>query len=411
MDNSVSVGKQVATLRRLRGVTQRQLAQRAHVSLSLLTKVECGQVPASPAFIGAVARALRVDVPRITGQPYMERTSDGPLLLEALAPIRRAVAAFDLPPESVPPRPAADLAVDVAHVSDLGRNANYARIGELLPGLLEDLAVAVHSAAEADRPYLLGLLAEAYGGATAVSAILGYLDLRDRVLDRIEWASRESGDPLRVFRAQWQRGVTLLHQAAYPEGLRLMDRIRREMGDNPGQMDLPALSIYGSTHLRSGILAARAGARSRSNGNAVSRDAYEQRAWTHIEAAREIADLIGSDRDDYGVAFGPSNVAQHEVAVAVELEEGTEAVRRSRRARMAPTAPPVRRGHHYIDLARGYFMDGNHGGALRCLQRARRIAPQQTRYHPMVRETVLALANARRGTEDLARFASWLGID
>jgi hypothetical protein len=34
-----------------------------------------------------------------------------------------------------------------------------------------------------------------------------------------------------------------------------------------------------------------------------------QRAWAHIDAAREIASLIGSDRDDYGLAFGPSNVA------------------------------------------------------------------------------------------------------
>ncbi len=405
------VGRRVATLRRLRGLTQRQLAERAHVSLSLLTRVECGQVPASSAFIGAVARALRVDVPRITGQPYPERSSDGPPLLEVLAPIRRAVAAYDLPPEGVPPRPVVDLAADVAHISDLGRHANYARIGELLPGLLEDLAVAVHSASEAERPHLMGLLAEAYGGATAVSSILGYLDLRDRILDRIEWASRESGDPLRVFRVQWQRGATLLYQAAYPEGLRLMDRIRHDMGDDPSHMEPPAPSIYGSAHLRSAILAARAGARSRSNGNAVSRDAYAQRAWAHIDAAREIADLIGSDRDDYGVAFGPSNVAQHEVAVAVELEEGAEAVRRSRRARISPTAPPVRRGHHYIDLARGYFIDGNHGGALRCLQRARRIAPQQTRYHPMVRETVLALAHTRRTTEDLARFAAWLGIE
>jgi hypothetical protein len=176
-------------------------------------------------------------------------------------------------------------------------------------------------------------------------------------------------------------------------------------------MDPPTLSVYGSTHLRSAILAARAGSHSRSNGHSVSRDAHAQEAWAHIDAAREIADLIGYDRDDYGVAFGPSNVAQHEVAVAVELEEGTEAVRRSRRARIAPTVPVVRRGHHYIDLARGYFMDGNHGGALRCLQRARRIAPQQTRYHPMVRETVLAIAHTRRATEDLARFASWLGID
>jgi hypothetical protein len=47
---------------------------------------------------------------------------------------------------------------------------------------------------------------------------------------------------------------------------------------------------------------------------------------------------------------------------------------------------------------------------LRCLQEARRIAPQQTRHHPMVRETVLSIASARRGREGLDLFASWLGL-
>src|SRR5215472_10681494 len=64
------IGTRVAATRKTRGWTSRELARRANVSYSLLTKVESGAAAASPAFIGAVARALRVDVPRITGQPY-----------------------------------------------------------------------------------------------------------------------------------------------------------------------------------------------------------------------------------------------------------------------------------------------------------------------------------------------------
>ena len=118
---------------------------------------------------------------------------------------------------------------------------------------------------------------------------------------------------------------------------------------------------------------------------------------------------MGGDRNDYGLAFGPSNVAQHEVAVAVELEDGGEAVRR-RGADSSSSVPAIRRGHHYIDLARGHVMAGDPAGGLRCLQQARRIAPQQTRHHPMVRETVLSIASARRGREELSLFASWLGL-
>ena len=69
------IGARVAAIRKTRGWTARELARRASVSYSLLAKVESGAAAASPAFIGAVARALRVDVPRLTGQPYEEPSS------------------------------------------------------------------------------------------------------------------------------------------------------------------------------------------------------------------------------------------------------------------------------------------------------------------------------------------------
>ena len=40
------------------------------------------------------------------------------------------------------------------------------------------------------------------------------------------------------------------------------------------------------------------------------------------------------------------------------------------------------------------------------------MAPQQCRYHPLVRDTVQAIAHAEpRPNEDLRAFAAWLGID
>src|SRR5262249_45092972 len=50
-----SIGARVAAARKFRGFTQRRLADLAHVSYSLLTKVESGHVPATPAFLAAVA--------------------------------------------------------------------------------------------------------------------------------------------------------------------------------------------------------------------------------------------------------------------------------------------------------------------------------------------------------------------
>jgi transcriptional regulator with XRE-family HTH domain len=396
------IGARIAVIRKTRGWTGRELAGRAHVSYSLLAKVESGAAPASPALIGAVARALRVDVPRITGQPYDEPRGQAARLHESIEPIRRSIDTYDLPDESIAPRPLAELSADVRRMSALGQEAKYAQLGAALPGLLDELGVAVRVSPSAERGPLYALLAEAYSGASVIAGLLGYLDLRGQVVERIRWASERSGDPLRVQRVRWQRTASLMAVGAYGPALTLMDQVRAEMGDDLSAMTGPALSVYGSAHLRSAILSARA-ARTAGPGSA-------QQAWAHIDAARLVANRMGRDRNDYGLAFGLSNVGQHEVAVAVELEDGGEAVRRSKTIRLSPQVPAIRRGHHYIDLARGYVMAGDYAGSLRCLQTARRVAPQQTRHHPSVRETVLAIAAGRRSREDLGLFASWIGL-
>jgi transcriptional regulator with XRE-family HTH domain len=398
------IGERVAALRNARGLTQRALADRASISYSLLTKVESGHKPASPAVIGALARALRVDVPRLTGQPY-ENTGRGgrsARLKTQIEPLRRAIASIDYPSEDARPRPVDELAEDVAAVSRLGQKADYVRLADTLPTLLEDLAIALADAPDDEAPRLQSLLAEAYSGASAISNLLGYLDLRDRVIDRIERAAQVCDEPLRVQRVQWQRGQSLMAIGAYGPALALAKRGRSALGDDPVRMDQPTRSVYGSLHLRSAILCARA-----SKTEGVGR---AHQAWDHLAQAREVADLMGEDRDDFGLAFGPSNVSQHEVSVAVELEQGATAIELSRGIRLGEAVPVVRRGHHYIDLSRGFLMEGSPRGALHCLQIARRIAPQQTRHHPMVRETVLAIASATRGSEELTSFAGWLGI-
>jgi transcriptional regulator with XRE-family HTH domain len=102
MSDQDRAGTRIAALRKARGLTQRQLAERASVSYSLLTKVESGAAPATPAVIGAVARALRVDVPRITGQPYEESRGQAARLQQSVDSIRRSVDTYDLPDADSP---------------------------------------------------------------------------------------------------------------------------------------------------------------------------------------------------------------------------------------------------------------------------------------------------------------------
>jgi transcriptional regulator with XRE-family HTH domain len=401
MPEHESVGSRVAAIRKTRGWTGRELARRASISYSLLAKVESGAAAATPAFIGAVARALRVDVPRITGQPYEEPGSRYAAMQEALTLLRRAVLAHDLPGDfDAEPRPVEDLRRDVDAARSLSRQTRYVQLCQTLPGLITELQAAVSQGTDADRPALYALLAEAYGGVSGLAHQLGHLDLRALVIDRIEQAARHSQDPLRVARTQWSRGATLLGAGAYEQGLVLMERTRSELGDSVGAMSEAGQSVYGSLHLRSAVLAARAGKR--------------PEADAHLTEAREIAGLVTEGANHYGMEYGPANVGVHEVSAAIELADGTLAVSRATQIEKAGhlrTLPPSRAGHYRIEIARGWLYHGDRHRALRALQAARRVSPQLVRIHPMVRDTVYVIArNEPRPSEDLRSFAAWLGL-
>ncbi|MEV8630145.1 helix-turn-helix transcriptional regulator [Streptosporangium sp. NPDC051023] len=391
------IGRRIARARKLRGLTQQQLADRVPCSKSLIAQVERGHKPATQALVAAVARTLRIEPGELTGQPYRDPAAREDRVHECVPEIRRALLAWDLPDEDLLPPSAELLRADVRRASALGRQAQYIRLGEMLPGLLDELTRAAHASEGARRDEIFGLLSEAYTGVTAIAYTLGYFDLRSSAMDRVAWAARASQDPLRVARTQWQRSTLFLATATYDRGLALLGQVRRDIGEDLGRMTPAELSVYGAAHLRSAIFAARA--------------ADRQTAFDHIEHAREAARVLGRDANHYGLEFGPSNVSMHEVAVAVEMYDGGEAVRRAQNVTLPATVAPVRRGHHYIDLARGWLYHGDRQKSLEMLFAARRVAPQQTRNHPMVHETVRMLVDLeRRRPHTLSGFARWLGM-
>lgn len=298
-------------------------------------------------------------------------------------------------------RSADELAGDVRAIRVLSRKARYAQLAQALPGLITELQAGVSAADERDQPLLYALLAEAYGGVSGLAHQLGYMDLRALVIDRIEQAARMSQDPLRVARTQWSRGASLLGAGAYEQGLVLMERTRAGLAGDMGRMDDAARSVFGSLHLRSAVLAARAGRRADSD--------------AHLAEAREVAGLVGEGANHYGMEFGPANVGLHEVSAAMELADGTLAVTRAERVEregLLRSLPPARTGHYRIELARGWLYHGDRHRALRSLQDARRVSPQLVRIHPMVRDTVHVIAkNEPRPNEELRSFAAWLGLN
>ena len=89
---------------------------------------------------------------------------------------------------------------------------------------------------------------------------------------------------------------------------------------------------------------------------AAARDNDTGAAWDYLRRAGRAADRLGADRNDLWTSFGPTNVAIHGIAVAVELGDVPETIRRAEQVNTAPLPADLleRRANVFIDLGRAY---------------------------------------------------------
>ncbi|MCO6009874.1 helix-turn-helix transcriptional regulator [Actinoallomurus purpureus] len=406
MREEQSAGGRIATFRKLRGWSQRKLADRAGVSYSLLTKVEAGHKPATPALISATARALDLDVSQITGQPYAPDTPTDEEVFQHIAVLRRELSAYDLPPtHDGQPKPLPYLRAAVSELAQLRHGVNLLKLGEKLPSVLQDLRLAAHVLQNNEREQIYGLLAETYAAAGQLAYKMGYTDLSSISTDRYQWAAAQSGDALAIHIGEYLRAGELMVAGDLSSAAALMDaslgRLEPQLADRRGDGWERSWAVWGNLHLKAALVVARSG-----------RPDAKLSTWQHFEQAKDAADQIGYDRDDYRLFFGPTNVDIWSVGLAVELCDDAVAIEKAKRINLSDEAPKERRSHHFIDLARAHVWRNDPEGALRCLFQARDISPQHTRFHPQVRETTHALGRLeRRSTASLRSFARWLGMD
>lgn len=179
-----------------------------------------------------------------------------------------------------------------------------------------------------DRERVYGLLAEAYDAARALAYKLGYLDLASLIVTRHAYAATRSGDPLEVAVGDTMRAHEMISAGEFRAAESLMDaslsRIETDVQD-----DQPAtVAVYGYLHLEAALAAAR-------RGDQASTDA-------RLSEAQLAATRIGTDRDDYRLAFGPTNVAIWSVALPVEYVDPGPALERAEAIHLPDSTPPER---------------------------------------------------------------------
>lgn len=385
-------GTRIADQRKLAGLTQRGLAGRIPYSYSLLHQVEAGHKNASPDLVSAVARALRIDVTALTGQPYVTELQQD-RLAELIRPIRESLDLYDLGADpDLRPRSTPEL---ITAADDLCRQVRATQLNKAataLPAVIAELTTAAHRNPTTE---LWRSLASTYRTAHDITVKLGYFDLSSIALARMDWAAQRASDPLLAAVRQYMRALVYFREGEHTIGLRLIAAGQSLIGNADETVE--SLAVAGQLHLGATVIAARA--------------QDKTTVKTHLAEARRLADHTGEAGHVHWLSFGPTNVQLHEVSADVELRHYGKAVTDAAAVTMPNSWPLSRRAHFYVDKARAEMEIGRTESALEDLVTARKMAPQQTRYHPGARETIKGLVHKRRTTPDtLDSMAAWIGL-
>ncbi|KOG89591.1 helix-turn-helix domain-containing protein [Streptomyces varsoviensis] len=384
-------GARIAHYRKLAGLTQRELALRVSYSYSLLHQVESGHKAASLDLVSAVARVLRIDVTALTGQPYVtELQQDRPDGL--IRPIREALDLYDLGADpDLTTRTTGQLVDDADDLCQLVRATRLNQAARALPQLIAEVTTAAHRTPSAT---LWKALASTYRTAHDITVKLGFYDLSTIALDRMDWAAHRASDPLLAAVRQYMRALVYFREGEHTIGLRLIGAGRAVL--NQAEESIESLAVGGQLHLGATIIAARA----------HDEDAVE----AHLSEARGFAERTGEAGQIHWLSFGPTNVSAHEVSAKMELGHFGAAMAKAKEVSIPKSWALSRRAHFYIDRARSEMETGHTDAALGSLIEARRLAPQQTRYHSGARETIRGLVHLQRRSPDtLTHMAAWIG--
>lgn len=400
-DTAESNGQRLARLRTRHRWTQQRLADEAGYSRAAVKAFEQGRRSLDrPAVILTFAQALDCHPTEITGAPYMPAHADrdGQQAVASVASVRRAILRHGRPAR---PSEAEAAAVDLPTLRTRADEANQHRqaaaltkSGTLLPTLLRDLQVAAELTHGDQRRDVYSLLASAYECAMQYLYKLGHSSDATLATERVLWASQETDDPLRVLAARWYDAGEFLTIGEHDEAGAIIDDALTELGAmrSPGP---EAVSLRGAFHLKASLNLARA--------------TDTAAAVRHLGHAQTAADELGEDRNDWQMQFGPTNTALWAVSLPVEMGHGKDAVARAEKVKLPSDYSRERHSHFHIDRGRAYFYNGQRDLAVRAFLDAEGLAPQATRAHAAVRETVGTMIRTRK-RGDLVELGLRLGV-
>lgn len=271
--------------------------------------------------------------------------------------------------------------------------SDYAQLGRFLPELIGSVELAALTARGADQARTQRLLSDVY-------AVAG-------------WTLIKADSPAAAWIAA-QRAVKTAEEAddvpRQAAATRCLAEVymRARNFEEASRTAFLAATYLDTAHAdkRTTILCLR-GAALLSVAAAAARRGDSREASTALKAAAGCASELGEERTDLGTFFGPTNVAIHQVAVAVELGNASEAMRHIPKVNLdrMPRQLTERRSRFLIDVARAHAALGDDSAALDALLQSDQIAPDELRYHRLTHELLRNLLTRERRSSKLRALA------
>jgi transcriptional regulator with XRE-family HTH domain len=349
------LGERIAQIRRRRGMTQEELADRAGVSPDVIRKLEQGRrTGAKLATLNALARGLSVRTSELlTPDVDLDPAENGDKAL--LLDVRRIL--FPAMGDQVLDRPAADIEAIRAGVGTV--RAAYARgayrvvlgeFSELLPAI--EIALASDTSTDTAR-----LAALAFKALAETLIQTRHDDLAQEAVRRSLVSAEGASDPILYARCGENSSWIMLLHGRFVDAEVTASYLARTIEPSIAATDRRRLDTYGRLRVQASA--------------AASRDNNVSAAQEHISVARAVAARLGGG-DLYTSRFGPARVAMAESENAIVQGNPETALRVGRTVRLSGT--PGKR--HLLTLAEAQLSMRDFAGAAGTLNGARALAPE-----------------------------------
>jgi transcriptional regulator with XRE-family HTH domain len=360
-------------------MTQEQLAERAGVSVDLIKKLEQGRRDAARlTTLTALAQALDVSRSELLDRRPRLAGGDGHLVLglrDALHSVD-VLPGVDLRDDDGAPTSLGDLLAQVERAWRDYWNGQFVSVAQGLPGLIAEAriterAIGAHAA---------GPLAQAYQVAACLLVHLGREDLAALAAERGAIAANNASDEL-----QWAvlNGVycwALIAQGRNTEAEQLAGHVAARIEPRFSLASQAHLTVWGAMVLWALAAAVEAG--------------RKEKADAYISLAGAGAIRMDEDRHDYGVNFGPSQVAMQTTYAHAMLGRPDKALQAAGGVRRTDLYT-ISYGRHLLDIAQAHTDMRRFDVATATLKKAKDTAPVWFRHQPLARTLVVDLAERR----------------